>query len=241
MILYYIGPGKKGTGDWCFSDGFISFREIMDTYTQHFRGRVLTIVSDCSYSGSWVREAMTFMDEQGVGPCGHAAKEKGILIKVFASCQANEIPAKLAFSTHCAQNDKKTGQVSYKLTLCSSQVHDHQHPSGIDFTEIQCKHEIDQPCTMAPGSTWQKWVTAKKVFLVRGKDNDRPVWHYVLLADYDDAVRSSREKMRRESINVEECGQIIESGWGQDPPEDVVIKLQEKYGGVNYDCLNVQT
>ena len=137
---------------------------------------------------------MAFMDEQGVGPCGHVAKEKGILIKVFASCQANETPAELAFSTHCVQNDRNTGQVSYKLTLCSSQVYDCQHPSGIDFTEIQCKHEIDQLCTMAPESTWQKWVTAEKVFLVRSKDKGQPVWHYVLLADYDDAVRSSREK-----------------------------------------------
>ncbi len=33
VILYYIGPGKKGTGDWCFSDGFISFRDIMQLYT----------------------------------------------------------------------------------------------------------------------------------------------------------------------------------------------------------------
>ena len=91
--------GKKGTGDWCFSDGFISFREIMELYmsNQHFKGKVLTIISDCSYSGSWVKEGMAFMDEQGVGPCGHVAKEKGILVKVFASCLANEIPAELAF------------------------------------------------------------------------------------------------------------------------------------------------
>ncbi len=56
---------------------------------------------------------MAFMDNQDVGPCGHAAKEKGILVKVFASCPANEIPAELAFSTHCAQNDKNIGNVSY--------------------------------------------------------------------------------------------------------------------------------
>ena len=211
---------------------------------QHFKGKLLYIISDCSYSGSWVREAMAFMDQQGVGPCGHAAKEKGILIKMFASCQDNEIPAELAFSTHCVQNDKNTGQVSYKLTLCSNEVHDRQHPSGIDFTEIQCNHiEIDQPCTMAPGpeSTWQKWTNAKRVILVTGKDKDGPVWHYVLLADYDDAVRSSREKLRRESINVEECGQIIESGRGQSPSKDVWRKLQEKYGGINYEYLPVCT
>ena len=83
-MLCYIGPGKEGTGDWCFSDGFISFNEIMGLYmiNQYFRGKALTIISDCSYSGSWVRKAMAFMDEQGVGPCGHVAREKRILVKV---------------------------------------------------------------------------------------------------------------------------------------------------------------
>ena len=59
----------------------------MQLYLQnaYFKGRVLTISTDCSYSGCWVKEAMTFMDDQGVGPCGHAAKEKGILVKVYAS------------------------------------------------------------------------------------------------------------------------------------------------------------
>ena len=33
VFFHYIGPGKKGTGDCCFNDGFISFREIMDLYT----------------------------------------------------------------------------------------------------------------------------------------------------------------------------------------------------------------
>ena len=108
-MLHYIGPGESGTGDWVLRDGFISFREITNLYTRHFRGRVLTIISDCSYSGSWVREAMAFMDEQGVGPCGHVAKEKRILLKVYASCLASEIPAELAFSTHCITNDTNTG------------------------------------------------------------------------------------------------------------------------------------
>ena len=69
MILHYIGPGKRETGDWCFSDGFISFIEIMNLYmtNSHFRGRELIIISDCSHSSSWVEEAMKLMDEQGVG------------------------------------------------------------------------------------------------------------------------------------------------------------------------------
>ena len=117
----------------------------MDLYTRHFRGRVLTIVSDCSYSGSWVKEAMAFMDEQGVGPCGHVAKEKGILVKVFASCLANEIPAELAFSTHCVENTTITRYIVYITDFHSNEIHESQHPSGLDFTQVRCNNKIDKP------------------------------------------------------------------------------------------------
>ena len=53
-VVHYIGPGRRGRGDWCFCDGYISFRDIADLYTQHFTGKVLSIVLDCSYSGKWV-------------------------------------------------------------------------------------------------------------------------------------------------------------------------------------------
>ena len=60
VILRYIGPGRRATGDWCFCDGYISFRDIADLYTQHFTGRVLTIASDCSYSGKLVESGKEF-------------------------------------------------------------------------------------------------------------------------------------------------------------------------------------
>ena len=83
VALHYIGPGKRNTGDWCFEDGFITFKDLTDLYLQLLRGHVLTIVTDCSHSGCWVKQCITFLDEQGVGPCGHSAREKGILINVY--------------------------------------------------------------------------------------------------------------------------------------------------------------
>ena len=234
VILHYIGPGKKGTGDWCFSDGFISFREIMNLYTQHFRGRVLTIISDCSYSGSWVREAMTFMDEQGVGPCGHVAKEMGFLVKVYSSSLANEIPAELAFSTNCAKNNASTGILFYAIDFRSKEIHDGQHPSGLDFTRVRCRNKIDQPCTMAPGSTWDQWSTAERIFLVRGEDRGRPAWHYVKVEDNEDTRKAFFEAVASNNVNVKEFGEPIKCGWGKDSPEEVKKKILEEYI-VKYD------
>ena len=228
VVLYYIGPGKKRTGDWCFSDGFISFRDIMQLYLQnaHFKGKLLRIISDCSYSGCWVKEAMVFMDDQDVGPCGHTAKEKGILFKVFASCQANEIPAELAFSTHCAQNDKNTGTLSYFIKL-REKIHDGQHTSALDFTTVQCKSKIDEPCTMAPGSTWQQWSTGARIWKIRSKDKAR---YYILLVDDEETIREFGDKVNEGGqVNVANYGQVLKSGFGRDPPEETEKWIKEQY------------
>ncbi len=211
----------------------------MHLYLQnaYFKGRVLTIVSNCSYSGFWVKEAMKFLDEHGVGPCGHTAKEKGILVKVYASCLANEIPAELAFSTRCAQNDKNTGTVQYNITLRGEEIHHGQHTSGLDFTEVQCKSKIDEPCTRAPGSTWQQWSTAQRVKKVRGKDKGRSAWHYVLLVDDEERIREYHDKVKEGSLDIADYGQILKSGWGQDPPKETKKWIEEQYF-VNYMTTN---
>ena len=45
--LYYIGHGRRNTGDWCFQDGYITFTDLAQLYLQLLRGRVLTIITDC--------------------------------------------------------------------------------------------------------------------------------------------------------------------------------------------------
>ena len=50
-VIYYTGHGEVGTGDWCFSDGTLSIKEIEDllpggTYFP-------LIIADCCYSGHW--------------------------------------------------------------------------------------------------------------------------------------------------------------------------------------------
>ena len=77
VVIYYIGPGKRHTGDWCFADGFITFKDITDAYMECFRSKALGIFSDCSYSGRWVRELVYFLDDVGVQPCMWTFCQKG--------------------------------------------------------------------------------------------------------------------------------------------------------------------
>ena len=114
-----MGAGRRDTGDWCFEDGFITFRDIAQLYlkaSQNFKGRVLTIVSDCSYSGCWVRDCMEFFDEQGVQPCGHKAREKGMIVKVFASCKSYQVPTEYRYLVSGVSNDISTGEMEFWIS-----------------------------------------------------------------------------------------------------------------------------
>ena len=158
VLLHYIGAGRRGTGDWCFEDGFITFRDIAQLYlraSHNFKGRVLTIISDCSYSGCWVRDCMEFLDEQEVQPCGHKAREKGILIKVVASCRSNEIPTEYRYTVSGTHSERNIGMIAFWI---SKQLLRTQTIDSIDSSLINCTSKtIDEPCTVLPGLTW-KWL-----------------------------------------------------------------------------------
>ena len=170
-IIYYIGAGRKSTGDWCFQDGFITFRDIAELYlraSSNFNGRVLSIISDCSYSGCWVKDCMEFLDKQGVQPCGHRAREKGVLIKVFASCKSAEIPTEYQFSVSGTFNDKNTGKMGYKISRKQLKT---QTTDYVDSSELRCNNKtICEPCTLQPGYTWRKLSLTERVYLVH--DNE---------------------------------------------------------------------
>jgi len=53
-------------------------------------GKVLAIYTDCCYSGQWVVDCAKCLDEMGIGACGHQTMQKGISIRVIASCEPNQ-------------------------------------------------------------------------------------------------------------------------------------------------------
>ena len=225
-IIYYAGSGKRNTGDWCFGNEFVTFRDITACYSRCFHGRVLTIVSDCSYSGNWVKACSQYLDEQGVQPCGHSADKKGILLKVYASCKPTEVAATPCFSVRCAVNDKNTGRVYYNFR---SNLRETQHSYGIDFTRIQCSKKFEEPCALSPNYTWHKENEANRVFLVRGKDRGRPAWHYVLVVDDEDTIKLFHEKVKAGTVDVADYGEVLKSGWGKDPPNETKDWVEKNF------------
>ena len=82
------------------------------------------------------------------------------------------------------------------------------------------KKSIDEPCTLKPGYTWHKWSIRKRIYLLREKVDGRPAWHYVLVINDQDTIDKFKEELALDSFDVANHGQVLNSGWGEEPLND---------------------
>lgn len=199
---------------------------------------MLCILSDCCYSGHWVEDCAKCLDELGIGACGHQAIKHGMLLKVLASCQPNQKATLESFVTqkgiHFDDHDHKMRFYTFK------KLSDTQSTRGIDFTEIRCFQlkGPTAPCLLPdiPAKyswTWKDIVLeyektlSSLVYTVRGKDRGRDAWHIVFVERR--LLDAFKEKVTTGNIDVADYGHVIKSGWGKDPPDDI-LKALNKYG-----------
>ena len=190
-----------------------------------------------TYGGSWVKACMEYLDEQGVQPCVHSAKEKQLIISVAASCKHTEIPYQLLFSIRAYNTDKNTGCLG-KLSN-GWEVAEGQHIQSARADVINCQNKTnDGPCTLQPHDTWDKlYFDCNRIRIVRESDGGRPIWRYLLLVDDEEKIRQFDELTQgpnagklNDSFDVSNYGQVLRSGMGRDPPNDVKDWMKENYG-----------
>ena len=225
-VLVYLGHSEEGTGNWCFKDGTISFHEIFDLYRKHCPGKLMSIITDCCYSGQWTIDCAKTLDSLGIPPCGHRAREQGILVKVFASCQPDQKAAEPCYSVEgvTVANDGTLGFHAKQLTQQTS--------TWCDATGLTCYRGPDESCCSDEALknwTWQEALNDrlwKSVQIVRLSDQGRPTWHYLLLSDKSEEYKKRFwERVKSGSINLTEWGYIIASGEGTDPPRETLNKV----------------
>ena len=210
------------TGNWCFKDGVITFQDIYNLYIKHFSGKRLSIVSDCSYSGNWVRECAKVYDEQGILACGHHSRERGLLIAVSASCKAYQEATILTYVNEAMEVIVKDVKFLSNKTLSSGQA-----TTRGNFTKISCKSKPDEQCQVTRSNqTWENKLLSHRVYIVRGEDGGSPAWCYVLVDE--DKEQQFKDKAANR-INVADYGTILYSGRGEDPPKDIKEKVNHRY------------
>ena len=188
----------------------------------HFKGKPLTIISDCSYSGNWINDCAKRLDEMNVPSCGHHTREHGLLLQIYTSCQPNEEATALCYINEAVEYSEADKAVLFwtSKTLTSG-----QKTMRTDFRTIRCSKPADESCEADSDCTWNDHVNIKYhlVYLVRGEDRGRPAWYYVVLDE--EKLDDFKAKVVTGTINVANYGRVLKSGWGKDPPEDIVRKI----------------
>ena len=224
--LRYIGNSEKNTGNWCFKDGTISFQDIFHLFRRTCPDKVLNIISDCSYSGQWVRECAKTLDNLQVAPCGHRARENGAVVKMFASCQPYQEAAEPCYSIEAVEVMENGSIVSYSKELTQ------QKSTVFDSTKLVCCRAPDSPCpqTTFQHLTWENAVDKSwNLQLIKRRERHRDMWYFLLLHQPgDDYLQQFQSQLRRDhnSLLLSDWGYVLEFGEGEDPPKQVKNKVK---------------
>ena len=74
----------------------------------------------------------------------------------------------------------------------------------------------------------QKHMLAELIYLVKGIDDGRNAWYYVLVERLK--VQLFLKALNDEIIHLENYGKILFSAYGDEPPAEITDKLKEEYG-----------
>ena len=103
--VYYTGHGESHTGNWCFSDGTMAMKQVLNTIkSTDWEKRNIHLWLDACYSGNWVVDL-------------HRYQNKHWTIQVFAA----SYPGKVAHDTE--KGGLFTTFVSGKATMGFDKVH----------------------------------------------------------------------------------------------------------------------
>ena len=200
----------------------ISFEDMFALYMDHFRGKVLTLICDCSYSDSWVEQCAKKLDEIGIPSCGHHTREQGILVKVYCSCKDDQQATMLAYCEEGVNVDAE-GILRY---YNGKKLSENQRAMGFDFTNIQCRRE--EECEIPVHHTWMNRIfNGCYVYLVRGKDKGKPAWHYAIVDK--EKVEQFKAAVAAGTVDVAKYGKIICSGWGENPPKEKTKQVNDQF------------
>ena len=92
---------------------------------------------------------------------------------------------------------------------------------------VKCNADVSIRCKQNPRD---------RLYLVRGKVKGKPAWHYVMVEKQLLGLFLKRTKGG--SLNVADFGNVLESGWGKDPPENTGEKIVKREAAMFEEVLN---
>ncbi len=81
----------------------------------------------------------------------------------------------------------------------------------------------------SPAQSFVNRLRSRHIYLIRGKDiTGRQAWYYLRVCRRPPAL--FEKAVRQGSIQLTDYGEILFSGYGQDPPETIVKTMSEQWG-----------
>lgn len=97
---------------------------------------------------------------------------------------------------------------------------------------IRCESKADQCCQFSDAQyTWENWILrpGDRVHVVHCKDRptNKPAWQYVLVDE--EKLEKFLEQIKTSNINGADYGEVLYSGLGKDPPQEMEDKINKKF------------
>ena len=171
-----------------------------------------------------MRDCAKVLDRLGIPPCGHRAREHGILIKVFASCQPDQKAAEPCYSVE-GVTVKDDGALISRVTKVT------QHrPAWFDCTKLVCCRPPDSPClrNIFQHLKWEDRVDGKAtVKMIKRKEGGADKWYYIMLHRAGDeyAAAFDTQVKRDPALQLSDWGYVLESGEGKHIPQEIQEKV----------------
>jgi len=73
----------------------------------------------------------------------------------------------------------------------------------------------------------EKFGESSLIYLVHGDDKNKAAWYYIKVKR--NLRKEFLKNMHKNTINLDDFGNVIESGFGEDPPSNITEKLKLKY------------
>jgi len=177
-------------------------------------------------------ELAKYLDNLGIGACGHQVREQGLLLKIVASCEPDQKAADGCFSSGAFGFDDIEKNITF-ATRCK--LSESQNVYGCDFTHTMY-YQIEgptAPCRVPemPAKYWWQWKDiistmsnpGERTFVVKGRDRGRKAWHFVIVPGY--LIESFKAAITIETVDVGDYGFSVASGFSDAPPDDIHKKL----------------
>ena len=173
-----------------------------------------------------MRDCAKTLDRLGIPLCGHRAREQGILLRLFASCQPDQKAAEPCYSVEAVTVEDDGTQFIDAKQLTQ------QRSAWFDGTRLVCCRAPDSPC---PRNTFQhlKWEDGVDRKLntrwIKRKEGGAYKWYYIVLHRAGDEYAGAFDAQfkRDPALQLSDWGYVLESGQGTDIPQKIQDKVAD--------------